>query len=347
MSVKKKEPFLKKILFLPSRNTASVIPIVLVIGFITGLLVDTSNLKNYILPVTVLMIYPTMIGFKLNEVFNFRHGKLLLIAVIINFLIIPLIAYILGITFLLHNPQFFAGLIITSLLPTSNLTIAFTMLAKGNVPGAVKLTTTGLLLGSLLTPLYLSVMVGKYLSVDILSTLITISEVIVIPLILGVLSYKLLLKKYSEEEFQTKIKPYLPAVSSWGMVFIVFSSISMNASRIASHLDVFAVALLVQVVFFLINYIISIMIGRAFFKCKDALAVVFGTALRNLAIAMGLAATAFGPNAALMVSLAFLIQPQAAAWLIKLNEKYGFFIRTCGGKERNFSIKAPNSFEEI
>lgn len=81
----------------------------------------------------------------------------------------------------------------------------------------------------------------------------------------------------------------------------------------------------VQVAFFLINYIISIFIGRTFFNREDALALLFGTALRNLAIAMGIAATAFGPNAALMVSLAFIIQPQAAAWFIKVNEKYKIF----------------------
>lgn len=313
---------LKKIFFLPSRNTAIVIPLVLIVGFITGLLIDTSMLKNYILPVTVIMIYPTMIGFKLNEIFNFSHGKLMLTAVIINFLIIPLLAYVLGITFLLGDPQLFAGLIITSLLPTSNLTIAFTMLAKGNVPGAVKLTTTGLLLGSLLTPLYLSAILGKYLPINLLSTLQTIGQVVLIPLTLGVLTYKLLLKRYTQLEFQKKIKPYLPATSTWGMLFIVFSSISMNAQRMVSHLDIFVTALLVQLAFFFINYIVSAIVGRVIFQKSDALTLVFGTALRNLAIAMGLAASAFGSNAALMVSLAFIIQPQAAAWFIKLNEKY-------------------------
>lgn len=325
MENKKNEHLLKKILFLPSRNTAVVIPLVLVLGFVTGLLVNTTGLKNFILPVTVLMIYPTMIGFKLNEVFNFSHGKLMLTAVMINFLIIPLLAYVLGVTFLLRDAQLFAGLVITSLLPTSNLTIAFTMLAKGNVPGAVKLTTTGLLLGSLLAPLYLSVIVGKYLPIDLLGTLKTIAEVVLVPLILGVLTYWAILKRYSQEQFQKKIRPYLPTTSAWGMIFIVFSSISMNAPRMASHLDILAVALLVQLAFFCINYVVSILIGRALFKQEDALTLVFGTALRNLAIAIGLAASAFGPNAALMVSLAFIIQPQAAAWFIKLNEKYDLF----------------------
>lgn len=99
----------------------------------------------------------------------------------------------------------------------------------------------------------------------------------------------------------------------------------MNAPRMASHLDILAVALLVQLAFFCINYVVSILIGRALFKQEDAVTLVFGTALRNLAIAIGLAASAFGPNAALMVSLAFIIQPQAAAWFIKLNEKYDLF----------------------
>jgi hypothetical protein len=44
--------------------------------------------------------------------------------------------------------------------------------------------------------------------------------------------------------------------------------------------------------------------------------------LRNLAISIGLAATAFGVTAAFMVSLAFLFQGQSAAWFIRVDEKY-------------------------
>ncbi len=318
----KKESLVKKIFFWPSKNIALIIPMVLAVGFATGLLVDTGALKKFILPITVLMIYPTMIGFKLREVLNLSHGRLMFTVIILNFLLVPGIAYLLGIGFLLSDPQLFAGLAITSLLPTSNMTIAFTMLANGNVPAAVKLTTTGLLIGSVLTPWYLLVMVGKYVPVDTLLTLKTIAVVIVLPLIMGVLTYSQLLKKYSQEQFQKNIKPYLPAASAWGMVLIIFISISINAPRIAAHLEIFATAFLIQIVFYAINYTLAILAGRVFFTPKDALTLVFSTALRNLSISIGLAATAFGPNAALMVSLAFLIQGQAAAWFIKLNEKY-------------------------
>lgn len=316
---------LKTIFFWPSKNIVLAIPIVLILGFIAGLLVNTASLKQYILPITILMIYPTMIGFKPKEIINFSHGRLMVVILILNFFVVPVIAYLLGMGFLLRDPQLFAGLAITSLLPTSNMTIAFTMLAKGNVPAAIKATTTSLLLGSFLAPWYLLIMVGKYVPVDILLTVKTISLVIILPLILGIATYAYLIRKYSPEHFQKNIKPYFPAASAWGMVLIIFISISMNAPRIMASLNLFLVALMVQAVFYGINYLMAIMVGRALFKPQDALTLVFSTALRNLSISIGLAATAFGPNAALMVSLAFLIQGQAAAWFIKLNEKFGFF----------------------
>ncbi len=314
---------LKKMILWPSKNIALAIPAVLLLGFIVGLILDTSSLKVLILPIAMLMIYPTMIGFKPQEVLNFSHGRLMITIIILNFIAIPIIAYLLGTGFLLSDPQLFAGLAITALLPTSNMTIAFTMLAKGNVPAAIKSTTTGLLLGSLLAPWYLLVMVGKYVPIDIFLTLKTISLIIIVPLILGMITYSYIMKKYSLEYFKKTIKPYLPAASSWGMIFIIFISISMNAPRIISSLNLFLIALLVQIVFYGINYSLAIFFSRKMFNPQDGLTLVFSTALRNLSIAIGLAATAFGPNAALMVSLAFLIQGQAAALFIKLNNRYG------------------------
>lgn len=312
----------KQLFFWPSKHISMAIPITLLVGFLTGILIDTSSLKQLILPITMLMIYPTMIGFKTKEVLSFSHGKLLITAMFLNFLVIPALAYLLGTQFLLNDPQLFAGLAITALLPTSNMTIAFTMLAKGNVPASIKMTTFGLLAGSFLAPWYLYLMVGKYVPVNILTTVKTIALVILIPLVMGMLTYHYLIKRYSQEYFQKQIKPYLPAASSWGMILIIFISISMSAQRIASHLDIFAVAFSIQVVFYAINYIIAVLVGRKLFEEKDSLTLVFSTVLRNLSISIGLAATAFGSNAALMVSLAFLIQGQAAAAFIKINQKY-------------------------
>jgi predicted Na+-dependent transporter len=309
--------------FLPSRNIALTIPVLLVTGFIAGLLVDTDFLKEYILPVTVfIMIYPTMIGFKTSEIINTSHTKLMLAASVINFIVVPLLAYVLGMLFLLRDPQLFAGLAIASLLPTSNMTIAFTYFGRGNIPAAVKLTVISLVAGSLLAPWYLYVMIGGYIDIDVLSMLKTVSIVIFLPLFMGITTYYLIMKKYTREDFDKSVKPYLPAVTAWGMVYVIFTGMSTNARTIVSKPGLLLVSLLVWVIFYAVNYLVSIKVGRRYFNRQDSVTLVFGTVLRNLAISIGLAAAVFGVTAAFMVSLAFLFQGQSAAWFVRLNEKY-------------------------
>lgn len=319
--------------FLPSRNIALTIPVVLVTGFFAGLYVNTSFLKDYILPVTaVVMIYPTMIGFKTSEIINTSHTRLILTASVINFILVPLLAYVLGVVFLLREPQLFAGLAIASLLPTSNMTIAFTHFGRGNVPAAIKLTVISLIFGSILAPWYLLVMVGGYINIDVLAMLETISLIIFLPLVLGIATYYIILKKYTREGFERSVKPYLPAFAAWGMVYVIFTGISTNAHTIVSKPGLLLVSLAAWIIFYAVNYSVSIIVGRRYFNRQDSITLVFGTVLRNLAISIGLAAAVFGVTAAFMVSLAFLFQGQSAAWFIRLIDKYSILPADSAGK---------------
>lgn len=311
---------LRTIFFLPSRNLALTIPIAMALGFAVGLLTDTSGLTRYVLPVAMLMIYPTMIGFGIGEVANLSYGRLLVASVGINFVFVPILAYVLGVVLLAPRPELFAGLAIASLLPTSNMTIAFTMLGKGNVPAAVNLTVISLILGALLAPWYLLVMVGQSVPLDVGSVFQTIFLVIVVPLALGVTSFSLLLRRYTRQEFALLFKPYLAAGTPWGMVYIMFVGMSVNAHRIVANPEVLLLALGVQALFYLANYAISVLVGRRFFARDDALVLVLTTVLRNLSISLGMAATVFGPDAALMVAMAFIFQGQSAAWFLRLEK---------------------------
>lgn len=315
----------KKILHYPSQNLVKVIPLVLLVGFAVGYIFDTNFLKEFILPATFLMIYPTMIGFNISEAYNFSHGKVLLLSLAINFILIPAIAFTLGKLLLAAEPQLFAGLVLASLLPTSGMTISWTMIHKGNVPGAIKITAIGLILGSLLTPWYLLLMVGKMVTVNVLQTFITIAVVVFIPLLLGGVTYRLLLKKYTPKEFQERIKPLFPSASVWAMLFIIFSSISMKAKMILASPGSIVTALAVLILFYLLNFVLSTLVGRAVLKKPDSITLVYGTVMRNLSLALGLAVTTFGPQAGLIVTLAFILQVQGAAWYGKVAEKYHFF----------------------
>lgn len=106
------------------------------------------------------------------------------------------------------------------------------------------------------------------------------------------------------------------------MLFLIFVAVSTNAQRIVAQPDLLLVAFLVQAVFYLFTFSLSLGIGRRFFDARDTFALVFSVSLRSLTVSMGLAAAAFGPNVALMVTLAIPLQSQLAAWLVRLNERW-------------------------
>jgi predicted Na+-dependent transporter len=71
---------------------------------------------------------------------------------------------------------------------------------------------------------------------------------------------------------------------------------------------------------YLVNYLVSTLIGKLLFPRGDAIALVYGTVMRNLSIALAVAINAFGPagsDAALVIALAYIIQVQSAAWYVR------------------------------
>ncbi|MCQ5364921.1 bile acid:sodium symporter [Anoxybacillus salavatliensis] len=315
---------MKKLYFFPQKHLLISVPATLLFGFIVGTFVDTSFLKSTILFATIIMIYATMVGFKWKELTHLKEKKILFASIVINFIIIPFIAFLIGKTMLQHHPIMFAGLALSALLPTSGMTISWTAIQKGNMAAAVKLTVFGLVLGSLLTPWYLLVMVGKYVDINVMETFRTILLVVFVPMILGHITFKWLMRKYTPEQFQKQIKPNFAPLSIWAMLYVVFVSISMRAKMIVSNLQLIVIALAVLLLFYFVNYVISTLVAKQFFNREDGIALVNGTVLRNLSIAIGLAATSFGAEAALIVTLAFIVQQQSIAYYGKIANQYWF-----------------------
>nr|WP_090856104.1 bile acid:sodium symporter [Paraliobacillus sp. PM-2] len=315
---------MKKIYVFPQKHLLLSIPTILLLGFITGAFVDTSVLKSTILFATVLMIYSTMVGFKLKELTSLSETKVLFVALAINFIAIPLIAYVLGITVLKEYPLMFAGLALAAVLPTSGMTISWTAIYKGNMSAAIKLTVFGLIIGSLVAPWYLLLMVGEYVEVNVWGTFKTIALVVFLPLILGKITHMLLLKKYTPQAFQNKVKPNFPPLSIWAMLYVVFVSISMKAEMILANLQLIVIAVVVLVLFYAVSFLLSTILARLFFNREDGIALVNGTVLRNLSIAIGLAATSFGGEAALLVTIGFVIQQQSIVLYGKLAKNRWF-----------------------
>ncbi len=300
------------------------IPVIMVAGFFFGLKVNPAFLKQLIIPLTFLMVYPMMVNLQLKKVFEGGDTKVQLVTQILNFTIIPLVAFLIGKIAFPDSPYIALGLLLASLLPTSGMTISWTGMAKGNMAAAVKMTVFGLIIGSILTPIYIKGLMGTVIEIPMAKIFKQIVVVVVLPLILGNLTQRFMIKRYGFAHYQKDLKKIFPPFSTLGVLGIVFVAMALKANSIASNPGQLITLIIPLVILYGFNFVLSTVVGKYFFNRNNGIALVYGTVMRNLSIALAIAMTAFGKEGseiALIIALAYIIQVQSAAWYLKFTDR--------------------------
>ena len=312
-----------KILAKINKNLILAIPVMMVLGLVFGLFTKASYLKAAIIPLTFLMVYPMMVNLKIKKVFEGGDTRAQILTQVVNFGIVPFVAFGLGQWFFPDQPYMALGLLLAGLVPTSGMTISWTGFANGNVAAAVKMTVIGLTLGSIATPFYVKVLMGAELEVNIMAVMKQILFIVFLPMVAGFGTQQALVKKYGQEQFQQHLAPRFPGLSTAGVLGIVFVAMALKAKAIAASPQMLAYILLPLGILYAINYILSTVMGKWLLPEKDAKAMVYGSVMRNLSIALAISINAFGPQgstAALVIAVAYIIQVQSAAWYVKFSE---------------------------
>lgn len=306
------------------RNLTAVIPLTMIAGFITGQITEAGFLKQLIMPLTFLMVYPMMVNLQLRKVFEGGDFKVQSVTQALNFTLIPLIAFLIGKMAFADAPYIALGLLLASLLPTSGMTISWTGMARGNMAAAVKMTVFGLLIGSFLTPLYIKGLMGTVIEIPLVKIFKQIMIVVILPLVLGNLTQRFLIQRYGTAHYQKDLKKIFPPFSTLGVIGIVFVAMALKSKSIASNPAQLLTLILPLLILYGINFTLSTLVGKLFFSRGDAIALVYGTVMRNLSIALAIAITAFGKEGAdiaLIIALAYIIQVQSAAWYVKFTDR--------------------------
>ena len=309
-----------------NKNLVYAIPAMMAAGFIFGVVMDVESIKKLkvlIMPLTILMVYPMMVTLNIKHLKQGLDLPLQATTQCINFAIIPFFAFFLGRFFFEGQPYMALGLLLASLLPTSGMTISWTGFAKGNMGAAINMTVIGLTLGSLLTPFYVNGLLGAKVHVNIVSVMLQILFIVFLPMAAGFITRQAFLKKYSLAEFKEKIGPRFPAISTIGVLGIVFVAMALKSKSIMANPGVIVSIFIPLVILYLFNFVLSTLVGKRFFSRGDGIALVYGTVMRNLSIALAIAINAFGEqgaNAALVIALAYIIQVQSAAWYVKFTD---------------------------
>jgi ACR3 family arsenite efflux pump ArsB/CBS domain-containing protein len=314
---------LKKINFI-QKNLVWFIPALMSAGLAYGYYFNAMPLKVLILPFTFLMVYPMMVNLQIKKILNGVDYKLQLTTQAINFLLVPFAGFAIGNLFFPDDPLIVLGLLLASLLPTSGMTISWTGFSKGNINAAIKMTVIGLILGSLATPLYAKFLMGETIAIPLFNIFKQIALIVFLPMVLGFLTQRGLIAYYGEAKYQKDLKQIFPPLANFGVLGIVFVAMALKSQSIIANPYIFLSMLVPLIILYTFNFAFSSLIGKYFFSRADGIALVYGTVMRNLSIALAIAMTAFGSQGsdiAIIVAMAYIIQVQSAAWYVKISPK--------------------------
>lgn len=308
---------MRRFLLIIKNRLTSLVPLTIVAGMAIGYFFNLSPLKGLVNGVLFMMVYPMMINLQIEDVLrSFKNPKPILVSLILNFVVSPIMVLLLGRLFFSGEPMLFMGLVLMGLLPTSGMTASWTGLARGNLRMSLVLMSLNLLVAMGLIPIYINWFFGQAVSIDPMVVGKSLLQVVMIPLLLGDLTRRIIIKTKGEHKYQ-QMKPLFGGISSLGVILIVFIAVALKSKMIIGKLDLVLLSVIPLTIYYLVMMVTSHLAGLKSLSREDRIALVYATSLRNLTIALGISLSSFGDSLAVfIVAIAYVIQlPFASSYL--------------------------------
>jgi BASS family bile acid:Na+ symporter len=223
----------------------------------------------------------------------FRRPRDVAIGVVGHYLIMPGIAWVLAVAMRLP-PDIAVGVILVGCCPSGTASNVMTFLAKGDVALGVSIASVSTLIAPLATPALVSLLAGKWMSINAHALFLDIVQVVIVPIVLGILA-KTLLRRQAAASVTV-----LPLVST-AIVLIIAIIVALNQGQLAkSSLVILVAVILHNGLGFALGYLFAKMFGMDLAKRK---AVMLETGMQNSGLGAALAAAHFNPLAAVPSAL--------------------------------------------
>ncbi|MEY3576865.1 MAG: hypothetical protein RL394_447 [Bacteroidota bacterium] len=242
--------------------------------------VGDYKLSNLIIPLLQIIMFGMGTEMSLSDFAGvIKTPKSVLIGVSAQFLIMPLVGYTIATGFG-FEPEVAAGIILVGSVPCGVASNVISYLAKANVALSVTLTAVGTLLAPIITPLWMKVLAGQFIEVDVMAMVIDIIKIVIVPIAAGLVFNSLLKGKLAW------LDKAMPIVSMTGIALII---VVITA---AGRDNLMKIGLLLILAAFLHNtagYLLGYWSGKLFgLKERDCRTIAIEVGLQNAGLASGL-----------------------------------------------------------
>lgn len=337
----------------------------------------TSLMKTVILSLAIATLYPSMVQLRAEKLGPEVRAKPreITLGIILVFLVGPLMAMLLAGT--MGNKLIGIGFVAANVVPASSASIAYVLLADGNVELATVLAILSIIGAIILAPVYVSLYAAT-VSVSLPITVLaeSVALALVTPFVLGQLTRYFLVKrrarkmildnrislpckerssshvsgkdalryqeeaiKCAENRISKSLKPYLSLATMLFMLALIFMLIANKSILLVEKPMIAANIIGSQLVIYSTTILILLATSKAMkMRYEDHMGIAFITITKNESVAAAMTVMAIGTTAALPAALIPAVQPVVAILYIALALVVR---RIIGQPEAKSTLKAP------
>jgi len=298
--------------------------------------IDSWQIRGISIPIGIclfLMMYPAMLNLQVSELKKLKNNpKPIILSLFSNWVVAPLVAAGLAYLFLRGNEQLIVAVILLGSSPCTAMVLVWGKLAEGNQEQNVINTSLNTVTIMVLYVPIVSLLTGiQNIPIDRVLLAVSTFVFIGIPLILGIISKRILTSARGETWFENTYRPIVGKIAIGALLMTLIVLFSLNGQVLIDHFDQLLLVSVPLLLGFVIVVGFNLLITKTFgLEYREAVTtVIIGSSSHfEIAIATAVAMYGVGSYAALGTTMGLFWEVPVMLGLVFLGKalsKRGFW----------------------